>query len=363
VRGTRSTPALSCRQAEGGGGANRSSGGAGGGGGGSAGGGVGGGSSSAGGSSPDAGGTRSSSNASSSGGGLSRTAWLHLVAARRDGGDAVFEGNASGDGCSRLVFPVTLDDAARSGSFAARVTAPSGASLRLPAPLVVVRPLTLGVVDGSVRLPADGAPALLRVALSGPSKGAVSVRLQLSDGALQVGRPARGEWRGGVWRAVGRLGAQCRRRGVVAADRWARRPARASLRHGCGLCWHSGAAWTAARTHARPCRRRRPRTQVVGGDRASWAPGEAGERNMTLRLASAPRAGRVVARLVDAEGEAVVPGAKAEAAVDVLSPVLSFDPTKEARCGVGWEVGRVVRARAAAARPRVAVPPWGPSMD
>lgn len=47
-----------------------------------------------------------------------------------------------------------------------------------------------------------------------------------------------------------------------------------------------------------------------------------------LRVTSAPRAGRISARLVDAEGGAVVPEGGAEAALVVLSPVLSFEPAK-----------------------------------
>jgi hypothetical protein len=71
--------------------------------------------------------------------------------------------------------------------------------------------------------------------------------------------------------------------------------------------------------------------QLVGGDRVTWPPGQSGERTFTLRVTSAPRAGRISARLVDAEGGAVIPAADAEASVVVLSPVLSFVPTKQVR--------------------------------
>jgi hypothetical protein len=68
--------------------------------------------------------------------------------------------------------------------------------------------------------------------------------------------------------------------------------------------------------------------QFVGGDdTVQWAPGESGPRSLQLRLAAAPRAGNVTARIVDGEGDAVVPAADSEADVEVLSPVLSYEPT------------------------------------
>lgn len=112
-------------------------------------------------------------------------AQLHLRNARQDGKDAVFSGSASIN-CTHLVFPVTPDDAIRSGSFAARVSAPGGATLQLPSKITVVRPLTISAVNQSIQLPADGTAVQLRVQLSGPANGTVRVRLQLSDGAVQV---------------------------------------------------------------------------------------------------------------------------------------------------------------------------------
>jgi hypothetical protein len=60
-----------------------------------------------------------------------------------------------------------------------------------------------------------------------------------------------------------------------------------------------------------------------------WGAGEAGERALKLRVAAAPRAGRITARVVDAEGGAVVPLPDGEASVVVLSPVISFVPTQQ----------------------------------
>lgn len=69
--------------------------------------------------------------------------------------------------------------------------------------------------------------------------------------------------------------------------------------------------------------------QLVGGDRVQWPAGQAGERTFTLKMASAPMAGRIRARLVDAEGGAVVPAAGAMTEVVALSPVLSFEPSQQ----------------------------------
>ncbi|KAI8474978.1 MAG: hypothetical protein J3K34DRAFT_456569 [Monoraphidium minutum] len=186
-------------------------------------------------------------------GGNATAPQLILRGARADGGDAAFPGNASAN-CSRLMFALTPGDGVRSGAFEARVAAPGGAAAALPGKITVVRPLTVGVADRALELAADGAPARLRVRLSGPSQSAVRVRLQLSDSALQV----------------------------------------------------------------------------VGGDRLEWLPGQAGERTFEVRVASAPRAGRAWARLVDAEGGAVVPLGEAAAELVVLSPTLAFEPTSEA---------------------------------
>ncbi|GBF99616.1 hypothetical protein Rsub_12295 [Raphidocelis subcapitata] len=185
------------------------------------------------------------------GGPANATVLLQLRGARKDGKDAVFAGNATGN-CTRAVFAISPDGGLRSGAFPAVLSLASGGpALQLPGNFSVVRPLTVTMASRSLQLPANGSARELRVALSGPSKGAVSVKVQLTDGALQF----------------------------------------------------------------------------VGGDTARWAPGESGPRSLQLRLAAAPRAGNVTARIVDGEGDAVVPAADAEADVWVLSPVLSYEPT------------------------------------
>jgi hypothetical protein len=120
---------------------------------------------------------------------------LHLRNARRDGGDAVFVVNATGN-CTHLVFPVTPDGGVRSGSFAAKLSAPNGVTVALPGNITVVRPITVAAAAKSVAVAADGSQAQLRVKLSGPSKNTVRVRVKLSDGGLQVGwgMGASGPW-------------------------------------------------------------------------------------------------------------------------------------------------------------------------
>jgi hypothetical protein len=112
---------------------------------------------------------------------------LHLRAARRDGRDAVFVGSAAGGNCSKLAFLVAPDGGVRNGSFAAKVTGPGGVAAALQGNVTVVTPLTLTMAAKSVDVPADGAAAELRVKLSEPSRSGVRARVQLSDGALQVG--------------------------------------------------------------------------------------------------------------------------------------------------------------------------------
>ena len=213
---------------------------------------------------PKVGRSSGSTNSSSSGSGAPR---LVLRGARADGGDASFAGVAALN-CTRLVFPVALDGGARAGEFSAKVVAgPSSGggggggggalAVALPRTITVVRPPVVAFSPRSVDVPADGAAAELRVALSAPAptKAPVRARVELSDGALQL----------------------------------------------------------------------------VGGDRVAWAAGEAGERVLKVRVTSAPRAGPVTARLVDVEGAGAVapatgPNTGGSAALQVLSPVLSFEP-------------------------------------
>jgi len=112
-------------------------------------------------------------------------AQLHLRNARHDGQDAVFSGNTTGN-CTHLVFPVTPDSDVRSGSFAARVSTPSGVTVQLPSKITVVRPITVSAVVRSVEVPADGGAREIKLRLSGPSKSNVKVRVQLSDSGIQV---------------------------------------------------------------------------------------------------------------------------------------------------------------------------------